>query len=399
MSQQAAAGQGAGMAGRGMTKGRGGKPRFQFQRDGNRMTKAFKSTITEIVNDTFNMGQNKFAAQFTQSRKNMVNYLQRTSDEGYLVAQMVRTGEKQIIELPVAVDPNSPTAADDELIRQKLVKAVGKRQMKLSESLMKRYATMYGQCYDGVKENFEASSDWQRIQDKQSLHKFIQKIERVCIGFDDHKQEVYNLVQSLKMLFLYTQNKKHTVKEYGRNFRSLWDTVKAFGGSPGLHKGMINTLMQDPTKVAGTTRPTDKEIKRVHAEALEAVKAALFISEADKQRYGRLKEDLVNNYLLGSNQYPDTFKKGHRILGNYQGPRNMCGFRGNHVGGVAFIQRGRGTGRTSGQGKAPGHGGTSGNGSATGNDGLNTSGLSSAKGVRPNSKGESHCYNCGELDH
>jgi hypothetical protein len=141
--------------------------------------------------------------------------------------------------------------------------------MKLSESLMKGYATVYGQCSNKVKEKLEASSNWQCIQDKQSLHKLIQKTKRVCIGFDDHKQEVYNLVQSLKMLFLYTQNKKHTIKEYGRNFRSLWDTIEVFGGSPGLHKGMIDALIQDPTKVADVTRPTDKEIERVHAEALE----------------------------------------------------------------------------------------------------------------------------------
>jgi hypothetical protein len=151
----------------------------------------------------------------------VANYLQRTSDEGYLVAQMVWTGKKHIIELPAAVDPSSPTAADNELIRQELVKAMGKRQMKLSESLMKGYATVYRQCSNKVKEKLRALSNWQRIQDKQSLHKLIQKIERECIGFNDHKQEVYYLVQSLKMLFLYTQNKKHTVEEYGRNFRSL----------------------------------------------------------------------------------------------------------------------------------------------------------------------------------
>jgi hypothetical protein len=51
------------------------------------MTKGFKSAISEITQDTFNMGQNKFAAQFTQSRKNVANYLQRTlASEGYLVA-------------------------------------------------------------------------------------------------------------------------------------------------------------------------------------------------------------------------------------------------------------------------------------------------------------------------
>jgi hypothetical protein len=188
-------------------------------------------------------------------------------------------------------------------------------------------------------------------------------------------------------------------EEYGRNFRSLWDTVKTFGGSPGLHKGMINMLVQDLTKVVNVTKPTDKEIKKIHAEALEAVKAALLISGVDKQRYGKLNEDLANNYLLGSNQYPDTSKKALHILGNFQGPKNICKFRGNHVGGVAFIQRGRGTGHTSGQGKGPRRGGATGSRSVTGNDTMSMSRLTSAKGVKTNSMGESHYYNCGEPDH
>jgi hypothetical protein len=45
------------------------------------------------------------------------------------------------------------------------------------------------------------------------------------VGFDNHKQEAFNLVQSLRTLFFYTQGKKETVEEYARNFRSLWDTV------------------------------------------------------------------------------------------------------------------------------------------------------------------------------
>ena len=65
------------------------------------------------------------------------------------------------------------------------------------------------------------------------------------MGFDDLKQEVFNLVQSLKTLFLYTQSIKETVEEYGRNFRSLWDTVEAFGGSPGVHEGLVHVILSN----------------------------------------------------------------------------------------------------------------------------------------------------------
>jgi hypothetical protein len=56
----------------------------------------------------FNMGQNKFAAQFTQLQKNIANYLQRTYNEGYLVAHTMQTGEVQTIKLPAPVDVISP---------------------------------------------------------------------------------------------------------------------------------------------------------------------------------------------------------------------------------------------------------------------------------------------------
>ncbi len=60
------------------------------------------------------------------------------------------------------------------------------------------------------------------------------------MGFDDHKQQVFNLVQALKTLFLYTQAEKESVKEYGCNFKSLWDMVEAFGKLPGLHCGLVD---------------------------------------------------------------------------------------------------------------------------------------------------------------
>ncbi len=45
------------------------------------------------------------------------------------------------------------------------------------------------------------------------LHDLILQIEKICVGFDDHKQDVYNLMQALKTLFLYTQSEKESIKE------------------------------------------------------------------------------------------------------------------------------------------------------------------------------------------
>ncbi len=143
------------------------------------------------------------------------------------------------------------------------------------------------------------------------------------------------------MLFLFTQGEKDTIDKYGCNFQSLWDRVEAFGGSPGIHKGLVDGLLRQPGQVSDKDNITDNERKSAKEEANESVKAVLLISGAEKRRYGKLKDELANNYLLGTDQYPNTFNKALRILGNYQTAKPNMPFRGNGPeSGLAFIQRG-----------------------------------------------------------
>jgi hypothetical protein len=262
------------------------------------VTKAYKSSIPGIEEHTFNTGQNKFAAQFTQLRENVANFLQRTAnDEGYLVAETVRTGKQQMIDLPPPIDGNDPNTDDLKIVHAEEVKSVVKHWPKLEESLKKGYATVYSQCAEEVRDKLKSSDDWERIQKTQSLPELIAKIEKICVGFVNHKQEVFNLMQSLKTMFLYTQSNKETVEEYGCNFRSLWDTVEAFGGSPGVHEGLVLGILRN--SMWGTP-PTTQERSDAEEASSEAVKAALLISGADRHKYGKLKDELANNYLLGT---------------------------------------------------------------------------------------------------
>ncbi len=209
---------------------------------------------------------------------------------------------------------------------------------------MKEFATVYEQCSREVKEKLENTKNWEAIQREQCLHSLIQKIKRICVGFNDHKQDVFDLVQALKALFLYTRLEKELVEEYGRNLKSLWDTVEAFGGYPGLHKGMMEALTKDATRFANAGAPTEDEITKMENEAKEAMKTALLISGADKQGYRQLKDELANSYLLGTNQYPNTYEKRMQVLGNYQASRTSIPFRASpNDTGVVFLQRrGRG---------------------------------------------------------
>jgi hypothetical protein len=111
MSQQSVAGQATPAGGHG---GKGGR---YFRGQGDPPSKGFKSSISKIANNTFNTRKNNFSTQFTQSRKNIANYLQRTAtEEGYLVAETVRKGKTQPIAFPTPVDASAADVEDQKNI-------------------------------------------------------------------------------------------------------------------------------------------------------------------------------------------------------------------------------------------------------------------------------------------
>ena len=47
----------------------------------------------------------------------------------------------------------------------------------------------------------------------------------------------------MKSLMLYSQGEKDTVDIYVQSFKSYWDTCLAFGASPGVHEGLVNSML------------------------------------------------------------------------------------------------------------------------------------------------------------
>ena len=99
------------------------------------------------------MGQSKFAAQFTQSKKNIASYVQNSvGKEAYLVAQTIRTGVLQTINLPPPVPANDPESDDLIIVREEVVRAVPKRGVTLNQDLKKVFTTVYDQCSQEVRD-------------------------------------------------------------------------------------------------------------------------------------------------------------------------------------------------------------------------------------------------------
>jgi len=158
---------------------------------------------------------------------------------------------------------------------------IGKRRANLDGEIKTDYATIYDQCSQDVKDKFEVSEGWTETQAIQSIQELVRIIEQICVGFDDYKEEVHNLVKAPQTLFIYSQKESETVEEFLLNLTSLWDMAEAFGASPGIHKGLVNSLLTTPGRVVIPNTIMDAESELAEAETSEAVNAAVMISVAD----------------------------------------------------------------------------------------------------------------------
>ncbi len=68
--------------------------------------------------------------------------------------------------------------------------------------------------------------------------------------------------------------------------------MEAFGRSPGVHEGLVQSVLSQPGRVNDPDNMMVREQREAKEEVAKSVKAALLISGANKCRYGRLKDEL-----------------------------------------------------------------------------------------------------------
>ena len=154
-------------------------------------------------------------------------------------------------------------------------------------------------------------------------------------------------------------------------------------------------MIAKPGRITDINNITDAEREEAETETTDAVKAALLISGADKRRYGGLNNDLGNNYLLGTYQYPDTAEKARVLLGKYKPPLQQQRHHPRDDGGFAFIHKGRGYSGGHGRGDRCICSGGTGRDNATTVSTISEVGI----GARSNRNGDTCFFHCGEEGH
>jgi hypothetical protein len=122
-------------------------------------------------------------------------------------------------------------------------------------------------------------------------------------------------------------------------FLNTVEVIEHTGGSVGNEPGILNHTLQERglSKIAFEAMTEQDEKDEIKKDAQDQYLAVAFLLGSGRSRYGRLIEDLENDYLQGQNNYPKTVTALYNLITNWkQDPRNSMRLHGASSDGVAF---------------------------------------------------------------
>ena len=379
----------------------GGRPPYRRRAGANQPNKpSWTSKHPVLKNDVFNTGTAESAAKFVESLKAIIAFTRADKDEreSHLIAQALENEAIPHIPPPLPPpqipDPNNAGVMIDDAAENAIwneeIKMIAKRRQSLQDGLRRTFALLLNQCDTTVLRRLKGEDGWEQVEQDRNPVVLVQRLRRVCCGFDTHKQPIYALVQAIKMLCTHMQKGGESNEKYKERLEALFNIIEQFGGSLTAHPVLIERRAQE---LAGEGNLIDADDRAEAAIQIEAeVKAAFLLSGANDRKYGALKVHLENTYSLGDDRYPRDVEQALGQLNNFRAPtqprhnqpRNDPTGPGNEEDGLQCLQQGESE-RTEGDDTKDGA--------------VMAQSKERSTAPKENSKGESGCFHCGKTDH
>lgn len=155
------------------------------------------------------------------------------------------------------------------------------------------------------------------------------------MAFDYHTHEHPGVAARKSMYHFYQlmQGKGQSVQQYLETFQNMVEVLDTIGCNVETN-GLVEMVLKDTNLTLQTANEEQKLAARKTAK--QWYLAISFLLGANQQRFGGLIEDLANDYLMGTDNYPQTLTECFTLLNHWShDPKNLP----NHTGrssGVAF---------------------------------------------------------------
>ena len=216
----------------------------------------------------------------------------------------------------------------------------------------------------------ESRPDYKGIKATADPIGLLENIKVVMYQFQVERYGPLALHEAKRHYYTFYQDRTTTCQQYYESFKNNADVLEYAGGALGREPGLVEAELEAANVIMDFT--DENELAAAEAAAREQVLAIGLLVRSDRGCYGKLLEDLENDFTQGCDNYPATLQQAYSLLVHWkQDPCNIIHLIGGTNDGVAFTNISTET-------------------SDRGNNDSQTGG----------SRIEHHrCYNCGEIGH
>jgi hypothetical protein len=296
-------------------------------------TPKFEGKCPDLKGHIYDASDARQSDQFIKTTGEVGEFVGRTYKHGGDIRLAV---EK--LSRPVMTPPEDHAAdAGKTVVRiwEKTVNEHVKRTLYLEENIKSLYSLVWGQCSNVVRQKVEANNKFAEIASRGDGLQLLTILKGISFHFQSQKYLSHSIHKAMKCYYNCSQGRFATTQAYMEHFQNVLEVVTTSGGSVAGHKGVEDELIAGlPGEVTRATI-TPEQLKKVQEDTVTRSTAIAFLLGCDRSRYGKLVEDLENDFLQGRNNYPTTVVAAYNLLTNWK-QENRAGWRTPTADGVAF---------------------------------------------------------------
>jgi hypothetical protein len=290
----------------------------------------FEGKCADLKGHIYDCSDVRQSDQYTKTTKEIAEYVGRTYTYGGDARLAVETLTLPTLTAPT--DPPENANRTDTRIWEKTVDEHVKQRSYLAENMKTLYSLVWGQCTDIMRQKLEAHESFAGVSTTGDGLGLLKLVIGVAFQFQSQKYLPHALHEALKRYYNCAQGKYATAQVYLEHFQNVIAVVTESGGSIAGHPGVEDVIIGEGNVERMSL--TEAHLAAVKEKATARSTAMAFLLGCDRSRYGRLIEDLENDFLQGRNHYPGTVAEAYNLLTNWKQERS--GWRMPTADGVAF---------------------------------------------------------------
>ena len=170
----------------------------------------------------------------------------------------------------------------------------------LDENLQKAYSLIFGHCTELLKSKLKSSVNWDDMSYTYDMFALLEAIQTIIYKFKDQKYLPLSLHNAKTNFYIFRQGTM-TNPDYLDKFMNLTDMAESYEVT--LYDAAVFKIALLASNLRDTPESNLDEDKRTTINAAERAiyLSCAFVVASNPKRYGRLVEELGNDYTKGNN--------------------------------------------------------------------------------------------------